>query len=237
MAHVAAVIPATDDEAPTIAAVVGAAVNAGTVDEVVVVDNTATPETIEVARGAGGRIVRCADVGKGQALAAGVAATDAEIILFLDADLIGITVDHVDRLVGGVDSRVGMVMGLFDRGPVQNWFFVNTLPILTGQRALWRQLFEALDPEDYRGYKVEAALNSLCASLGVATEAFVCPGLRHRRKEEKLATPALGFATKQVMLLTAVWGYASFRLRRLIGRRRREIASARRTGRGPGPLR
>lgn len=247
MAHVAAVIPATDDEAPTIGDVVAAAVGAGTVDEVVVVDNGATSGTVEQARARGARIVACADLGKGQAMATGVAATGAEIILFLDADLIGLTVDHVDRLVGGVDGRVGMVMGLFDRGPLQNWFFLNTLPILSGQRAVWRQLFEALDPEDYKGYKVEAALNSLCASLGVATEAFVCDGLDHRRKEEKLATPAVGFALKQVMLVTAAWGYVSFRLRRLVGRRRREIAAARRatsprgdrwsTTRGPAPER
>lgn len=231
MAHVAAVIPATEDEAPTIGDVVDAAMRAGTVDEVIVVDNAATPETTALARDRGARIVACHELGKGQAMAVGVAATDAEIILFLDADLIGLTVDHVDRLVGEVDARVGMVMGLFDRGAVQNWFFVNTLPILTGQRALWRQLFEALDPEDYKGYKVEAALNSLCASLGVETEAFVCEGLWHRTKEEKLATPAVGFAVKQGMLLTAAWGYVSFRLRHLVGRRRREIAAARRASR------
>lgn len=233
MAHVAAVIPAADDEAPTIGDVVEAAVGAGTVDEVIVVDNSATPETVKVAEGRGARVVHCAELGKGQAMAAGVAATDAEIILFLDADLLGPTADHVDRLVGAVDGRVGMAMGLFDRGPVQNFLFLNALPILTGQRALWRQLFEALDPEDYKGYKVEAALNSLCASLGVETEAFVCAGLWHRTKEEKLPTPAVGFAVKQAMLLTAAWGYASFRLRRLVGRRRREIAAARRAGRAP----
>lgn len=231
MATVAAVIPAHDDESPTIGSVVGAAVQAGTVDEVIVVDNEASRATVELAQTAGASVVPCQELGKGQAMAAGVAATEAEIILFLDADLIGLTVDHVDRLVGGVDTRVGMTMGLFDRGPIQNWWFVNSLPILTGQRALWRQLFEALDAEDYKGYKVEAALNSLCAALNVPTEAFVCDGLWHRTKEEKLATPTLGFATKQAMLLTAVWGYASFRLRRLVGRRRREIAAARRAGR------
>lgn len=231
MARTAAVIPAHDDEASTVADVVDAAVAAGTVDEVLVVDNHATAATVAAAAERGARVVECRDLGKGQAMAAGVAATDAEIVLFLDADLIGLTVDHVDGLVGAIDARTGMAMGLFDRGPVQNWFFLNTLPILSGQRALWRELFEALDPEDYKGYKVEAALNSLCASLNVRTEAIVCAGLWHRTKEEKLSSPALGFAVKQVMLLTAVWSYVSFRLRRLVGRRRREIAAARRVGR------
>lgn len=231
MTQVAAIIPATDDEAPTVATVVATAVAAGTVDEVVVVDNHCTSATVDAARGAGARVVPCAELGKGQAMAAGVAATDAEIILFLDADLVGLEVDHVDRLVVGVDGRVGMTMGLFDRGAVQNWFYLQALPLLTGQRALWRELFEALDWEDYKGYKVEAALNSLCASLGIRTEAFVCDGLWHRTKEEKFPTPTLGFAHKQVMLLTAAWSYASFRARRLVGRRRREVAAGRHASR------
>lgn len=234
MAHVAAVIPATNDEAPTIGEVVAAAVASGGVDEIIVVDNRCTAETLEVARQRGARIVRCPELGKGQAMAAGVEATDAGTIVFLDADLIGLTPDHVDRLVAALDGRVGMSMGLFDRGPVQNLFFLDLFPVLTGQRALWRELFEALEPEDYRGYKVEAALNSLCASLGVRTEAFVCDGLWHRTKEEKLATPTLGFVVKQAMLLTAVWGYVGFRVRRLVGRRRREVAAGLRAGRHAG---
>lgn len=231
MAHAAAIIPARDDEAPTIGRVVDVAIRAGTVDDVIVVDNRCTPETAKVAAEAGARVVPCPELGKGQAMAAGVAASGAEVLLFLDADLLGLTVDHVDRLVGAVDGRTAMSMGLFDRGAVQNWFFLNTLPLLTGQRALWRDLFDALDPQDYRGYKVEAALNSLCASLDVRTEAFLCDGLWHRTKEEKFATPSLGFAHKQGMLATATWSYASFRLRRLVGRRRREIAAGRRVTR------
>src|SRR3970040_2398726 len=105
MATVAAIIPATNDEAPTIGGVVRAALDAGTVDEVIVIDNAATPETVRLASALGASIVPCRELGKGQAMAAGVAATDAEIILFLDADLIGLTVDHVDALVGRIDTR------------------------------------------------------------------------------------------------------------------------------------
>ena len=216
--RVAAVIPAFN-EAPTIGRVVDVAVAAGSLDEVVVVDNASSDETAGIAGAHGARVVRCDDKGKGQAMAMGVAATDAQIIVFLDGDLVGLRADHVDRLVGALDlDGTGMVMGLFDRGPVQNRIFLKGLPILTGQRALWRELFEALDPEDYKGYKVEAALNSLCAELGVPTTAFVCDGLWHRTKEEKFDSNMGGFARKMAMLLTATWSYASYRLRRL-GRR------------------
>lgn len=223
MPSVAAIIPATGDEAETVGGVVAAAAGCGAIDEVLVVDNGSTPGTTEAASEVGAEVVVCEPKGKGQALATGVAATEAELLLFLDADLLNLTVDHVDRLVGAIDDRVGMVMGLFDRGPVSNQIFLNLLPILTGQRALWRQLFEELDPDEYKGYKVEASLNSLCAARGIGTEAFILPGLWHRTKEEKFEDPVLGFAHKQAMLLTAGWGYASFRLRRLWKRRRAEV--------------
>lgn len=216
---VAAVIPARN-EAPTVGDVVRAALASDVVDKVIVVDNGSDDDTARVAKEAGAAVVECLDQGKGQAMAEGVAASDADIIVFLDADLIGLRPDHVERLVLAVlDDHVAMACGLFDRGPVANRIFLQSLPILTGQRAMRRELFEVLDPEDVRGYKVEAALNSLCHELGVEREAFVLDGLWHRTKEEKFANPVEGFARKQAMLVTAAWSYASYRWRR-IGRHR-----------------
>jgi len=217
--RVAAVIPARNEE-PTVAGVVEAALASSVVDTVVVVDNGSDDGTAAAAKRAGAVVVECLEPGKGQAMVEGVAATDADLIVFLDADLLGLRPEHVERLVLSVlDGGSAMACGLFDRGPLMNPLFLRYLPILTGQRAMRRELFEVLEPDDVRGYKVEAALNSLCNELGVHREAFVLDGLWHRTKEEKFANPVEGFARKQGMLLTAAWSYASFRLRR-IGRRR-----------------
>ena len=93
--------------------------------------------------------------GKGEAMRAGVAAVDrADVIVFLDADLVGLRPKHVDRLVRDVTGRgADMACGLFDRGPLANPIFLRHLPVLTGQRAVRRELFELLDDADVRGYR------------------------------------------------------------------------------------
>ena len=218
---VAAIIPAYN-ESTTVADVVRAARESRTVDEIIVVDNRSTDGTSDAAARAGARVVRHEEQGKGQAMRAGVAATDAETILFLDADLIGLGPEHVDRLVTPIlEDRAGMTLGLFDRGPELNPIFLKALPRLTGQRAMSRELFESLTLDDIKGYKVEAALNSIAAERDEPIDAFVCDGLWHRTKEEKdLHGPIAGAGRKVAMLATAVWSYASYQvvrpLRRLI---------------------
>lgn len=213
MTTTAAVIPA-HDEAPTIGAVVAAARSAELVDEVVVVDNLSSDGTGDVAARAGARVVRCPEQGKGQAMRAGVDATSAEVIVFLDGDLLHLGPAHVDRLVGPIlDGSAGMTLGLFDRGPELNPIFLKALPRLTGQRAMRRELIESLELEDIRGYRVEAALNSRADELGLDIDAFVCAGLWHRTKEEKDVDGRFaGTLRKLAMLATAVWSYASYQL-------------------------
>ena len=68
--------------------------------EVIVVDNASSDATADLARAADSaglpvRVVTCAVRGKGAAVAAGVAASDAELVAFMDAD--GAT--HLDALL------------------------------------------------------------------------------------------------------------------------------------------
>jgi glycosyltransferase involved in cell wall biosynthesis len=216
-AHIrtAAVIPAWN-EAETVGAVVYAALDAGLIDEVIVVDNASSDSTANVAAAHGARVVGEPMAGKGEAMRAGVAAaSDADVIVFLDADLVGLRPHHVDGLVASVMAGYAdMACGLFDRGPVANPVFLEGLPVLTGQRALRRELFEQLDLRDVQGYRVEAALNSLVAQQGLRRRDQVLPGLWHRTKEEKLSNPVVGFVTKLGMLASACWSYTRFALAR-----------------------
>lgn len=208
--RVAAVIPAWNEE-ETVGDVVAVARRADVVDEVLVVDNGSQDATARVAADHGARVVHHPEGGKGQAMSAGVSATDAEVIVFLDADLLGLRPDHVRRLVRAVvDDDAGMACGLFDRGPLLNPIFLHLLPKLTGERALRRGLFESLHPDAIAGYKVEAALNARAAELGLEVEAFVCDGMFHRTKGEKFDPRVLGWIKRIAMLLTAVGSYIAF---------------------------
>lgn len=223
MARVSAVIPAHNEQ-HTVAEVVKAARSAYLVDDVIVVDSASKDETSEVARQNGARVVRAEKAGKGQAMRAGVEATDAGVIVFLDADLLRLKPSHVDALVKPVlDGDAAMACGLFDRGPLLNPIFLKFLPILTGERAVWRELFESLDEESVQGYKIEAALNSRCADLGLERLAFVCDGLWHRTKEEKYPNRAVGFVSKMAMLGIAAWSYLTYWLRYRLPRLLRDI--------------
>lgn len=87
------------------------------VDEIVVVDSGSTDETADVAAAAGARVVGATRPGKGEAMWQGLAATDAELVVFLDADLERFDPRFVAALLGPLlaDRSVEFVKGAYDR--------------------------------------------------------------------------------------------------------------------------
>ena len=95
------------------------------VDELVVVDSDSTDRTAAVARTAGADVVRTADVlpaygtrpGKGEALWKSLAATTGDLLVFLDADLLGDVSHYVPGLLGPLltDPSVHYVKGCYTR--------------------------------------------------------------------------------------------------------------------------
>jgi len=95
------------------------------VDELVVVDSDSTDDTAAVARDAGADVVRSADVlpaygsrpGKGEALWKSLAATSGDLVVFLDADLLGDVGHYVPGLLRPLltDPQVVYVKGCYTR--------------------------------------------------------------------------------------------------------------------------
>ncbi len=184
---IAAVIPALNEER-TIGNVVRAVRMSGLCADIIVVSDGSTDHTAERARGAGATLVIEHDKprGKAHAMQAGVKATEADVILFCDADLIGFTPGHVDQIVAPVvGGQCAMNVGLRDRGKL--FFAVGEwLPLIGGERALRREVFEKVPPVCKKGYMIEVALNYVCRKKNWKIMTTPLPGLIIRKKTDKV---------------------------------------------------
>jgi glucosyl-3-phosphoglycerate synthase len=131
-ATVAVVLPARDEES-TVGEIVEAirsdlaSSSVRLVDEIIVVDSGSRDATARVAADSGARVVRLDDVlpevpprlGKGEAMWRGLAATDADAIVFVDADLQSFDARFVTALLGPLltDPAVQFVKAAYDRPP------------------------------------------------------------------------------------------------------------------------
>jgi glycosyltransferase involved in cell wall biosynthesis len=183
------VVPARD-EAPTVAANVTAALGSRYVREVIVVDDGSSDDTGERAAAAGAKVLRREGPGgrgsKAEAMASGVAASDADAILFVDADCTGLTAGHLDGICEPfVSGRADMSVGAFDYGPFWNPQ-VRRWPPLSGERVVPRWIFEAVPREKLDGYTIEVRLNEVVAEAHLRTTVRTMQGVSHRTKRDKL---------------------------------------------------
>jgi len=182
-----AVIPARD-EAATVAANVVAAMGCAYVREVLVVDDGSSDDTAGRAAAAGAKVLTLpASAGsKAHALAAGVAASDADAFLFVDADCTNLTAAHLDALCRPwLEGRAAMSIGFFDYGPFWNRL-VPWWPPLTGERLVPRWVFESIPSHKLDGYTIEVRINEVIAEGHLPTVARLLPGVYHRTKRDKL---------------------------------------------------
>lgn len=111
-------IPARN-EAVTVAGVVAPVASLDElVDELIVVDDCSSDGTGLIAQAFGARVVRRdAAPGKGAAMAAGLAASTGDIVVFLDADVRTFGLHYVTRLVEPLltDASLVMVKGTYER--------------------------------------------------------------------------------------------------------------------------
>lgn len=95
------------------------------VDDILVMDSGSTDATAEVARAAGARVVAREDTlahlpprpGKGEVMWRALAATDADVVVYADADLVDVDASLVVALLGPLlsDPAVGFVKAFYDR--------------------------------------------------------------------------------------------------------------------------
>jgi len=184
--RVAAIVPAYNEEA-TLTEVLSILRATPAIHEVLAVSDGSTDGTVEIARHLGVRTIHLRrNHGKGRAMAVGVAHTDAEILLFVDGDILNLTVDLLNRLVEPVlCGRSDMNVGIRHRGRIINSIQRQTGPLLSGIRCLRREVFAAVPESHLEGFAIETGLNWACRQLGCRITTTVMYNLKHLVKEKK----------------------------------------------------
>jgi len=185
---IAAVLPAYN-EAARVADVLRAVLRAPSIEEIIVVNDGSTDNTAEIVRQMPGVCLVNLPVnrGKGGAMAAGASWTDADVLVFLDADLIGLRPEHVEALIAPVKAgRARMAVGKFQGGRLLTDWSQKLVPSISGQRAIRREVFEQIPDIAQTRFGVEMAITRFCHHYRVPTETVFLRGVTHPMKEEKL---------------------------------------------------
>lgn len=187
MHSITAIIPAYNEE-KTVAEVIKAVQSSELVDKVIVVSDGSEDETANIARTFGGiEVIELIDnLGKGGALRKGMERCDSEIILLLDADLIGLNSGHVETLIAPVKRNdADMTIGIFSKGRISTDFAQRLTPYLSGQRAIKRDIIESTSYIDITRYGLEAAVTKYARTNNVRVKEVPLYNLTHVMKEEK----------------------------------------------------
>lgn len=184
---VAVIVPAFNEE-QRIGNVLRAALKAKLVDEVIVVSDGSTDKTAEVARRIPGVMVLDLswNIGKGGAMAEGVRSTKADIVAFVDADLVGLSPDHIDQIIRPLlNNQCDMCLGVFRGGKVWSDTAQGFFPYLSGQRAMTRKLFTSVPYLDECRMGVEVLLNHAAKRSKARVLRVVLRGVSNVHKEHK----------------------------------------------------
>jgi glycosyltransferase involved in cell wall biosynthesis len=204
----AAIVPAYN-EAGRIGDVLRSIAASQLVSEIIVVTDGCSDSTAEEARGVAARTQELVgrdmpfriyelqqNIGKGGAMAYGAHRTDADVLLFLDADLIGLKSEQVDALLkptleANPEKRADMTLGLFGtpRGGVFGWwlgFCHRNVAAITGQRAIRRDVFLAIPDLTRSRFGVEIAITRYVHAWKLRMEGVPLHNVTHPIKEEKI---------------------------------------------------
>ncbi len=184
---VAIIIPALNEEG-RIGRVIQAAKGSKLAQEIIVVSDGSKDRTAEVAENLGVRVVRLAqNMGKGGAMAAGVKATAAPIIVFIDADLEGLQSQHIDDIIRPtLQNECDMSVGIFRGGRVLSDGAQWITPYLSGQRAMKRELFEGIPFIADVRMGVEVAINDAAKRRKARILRVILRGVSNTFKESKM---------------------------------------------------
>lgn len=197
---VSVIIPAFNEEV-SIGRVVSSVIGHPRILEVIVVDDGSKDKTATNAENAGAFVIRLPrNTGKGNAMARGVEHAKNDIILFLDADVIGMTHKAISQIIDPVLSgEYSMFVGLRSRKVLVLNRLLRFFPILGGDRAISKSLWLSIPPLYRSNFKVEIASNYFAKQTPLGMGFVLIRGVEHITKEKKYGI-VIGLARRLLMI-------------------------------------
>ncbi len=196
---ISAIIPAYN-EAERIHQVLGVLRKMDIINEIIVVSDGSTDDTAAIARKFTTHVIELDDnIGKGGAIAKGIAYCDAEVVLLLDADLIGLTEHHIYNLLEPVlKNEADTTIGIFNSGRFHTDAAQKITPFLSGQRAVKYEIAKTMLRFDITRYGFELAFTKYLRKKNLRVKKVFLHDVTHVIKEEKLGM-IKGFASRLKM--------------------------------------
>lgn len=180
------IIPAYNEE-HTIAEVIKTVKKVPEIESIVVVSDGSTDRTVEIARSLKVKVYEMKEnIGKGGAMKRGFERTNSEILLFLDADLIGLKCEHIYSLIDPIKENIAdMTIGIFSQGRLITDLSQFITPYISGQRAIRRKIIDVIPDLDLSKFGVEVAINKAVKKYDYRIQTVKLYNVTQRIKEEK----------------------------------------------------
>lgn len=179
------IIPAYNEE-PRLGAVLSVVADWRPDVEVIVVDDASTDQTFQVAKTYPVTVVRHrVNQGKAGAVYSGLQQAQADLVMLLDADLVGLTTANLETLLAPAVEKSVMTMAILGN----TWFFFrfNQIDPWVGERVLSKKILQDLDWKKIQNssYAIESHINQqiLAAKLPVVTISW--PNVKYLTKFNK----------------------------------------------------
>jgi len=181
-----AIVPAYN-EGPRIGSVLKILTSHPCITQVIVVDDGSSDDTAEQVKKYDVQYVRNAENrGKGFSMDRGVELADNKVIFFCDADITGLTHGIVEEIIRPVTrGDIDMFIAMRNR----RWYAVHRIisfvPLLGGERALTKTLWQQI-PDHYKHcFRIETALNFYALYYGNGFRYKIFKNLSQVIKEHK----------------------------------------------------
>lgn len=183
---ISVIIPAYNEEG-RIGNVLSPLVEFELIKEIIVVNDGSNDGTSKEARKYPITVIDISqNLGKAAAMKRGLMESKGEWILFLDADLNGLSREHIISMVDcTLKEDVDMVIGVFTQGKLITDISHKIAPFLSGQRLIKRVVLERVPISDNIAYGIEIVITDCLIRMGCHVKKVFMPYVYHIPKELK----------------------------------------------------